>query len=93
MLPLWGLQVFGMSKSFSANPVIGSSILNRLGLHAGRVAAAHVMAKLRWAFLAWQVPSELRKSFQAQGFVIIPNFLPDTQFDAPERTGSLPERL
>ena len=68
MWPLWGLQVFGMSKSFSANPVIGSTVLNKLGLHAARASAAHAMAKLRWALLAWQVPPELRKSFQAQGF-------------------------
>lgn len=82
LLPFWGLQVFGMSKSFSANPVIGSAALNRLGLHAGRVALAHAMARLRWAFLAWQVPAELRKSFQAQGFIVIPDLLPKDQFDA-----------
>lgn len=82
MLPLWGLQVFGMSKSFSANPIIGNTLLNRLGLHAGRAALAHGMAKLRWALLAWQVPAELIKSYQAQGFVVIPGFLPEKQFDA-----------
>ncbi len=85
MWPLWSLQIFGMSKSFSANPVIGSTFLNKLGLHAARASAAHAMARLRWALLAWQVPPELRKSFQAQGFVVVPNFLPEAQFDALNR--------
>lgn len=85
MWPLWGLQVFGMSKSFSANPVIGSTILNRLGLHAARAAAAHGFAKLRWALLSWQVPSDLRKSFQAQGFIVIPNVLSEAEFETLER--------
>lgn len=82
MLPLWSLQVFGMSKSFAANPVLGSTVLNRLGLHAGRAALAHGMAKVRWALLAWQVPADLRQTFQAQGFVVIPNVLSEEAFGA-----------
>ncbi|MCP5083134.1 MAG: phytanoyl-CoA dioxygenase family protein [Alphaproteobacteria bacterium] len=71
-----------MSKSFAANPVIGNNFLNRIGLHAGRAAVAHAMAKVRWALLAWQVPPDLRKTFQAQGFVVVPDVLPEEEFNA-----------
>ncbi|MEM7425901.1 MAG: phytanoyl-CoA dioxygenase family protein [Pseudomonadota bacterium] len=82
MWPIWVVQPFGMSKSFAANPILGSRLLNRFGLHALRVMAAHGASRLRWFLLKWQVPRHLRLTYEAQGFVVVPEFLKAPEFAA-----------
>ena len=41
-----------MSKSFRDNPIIGSPLLNRLGLHCARLVAAHALNRLRLVTLS-----------------------------------------
>jgi hypothetical protein len=80
--PLWVLQIFTKSKSFRANPVIGSPLLNRLGLHVARVCLAHAIWRFRIWSLAPLVPAERRRSYLDQGYVVLENFLPEEDFAA-----------
>jgi hypothetical protein len=84
MTPVWLVQVFGMSKSFKDNPILGSPLLNRLGLHASRLVAAHALNRLRLIGLSPLVDAETRAVFDRDGFVLIENFLPADEFKALE---------
>ncbi|MDL4862177.1 phytanoyl-CoA dioxygenase family protein [Halomonas elongata] len=81
-LPLWLAELFSGTKSFVANPLIGSRRLNHWGLHVGRVALAHGVMRLRMAMLSWRVPSEDRRQFIEQGFVLKQNYLPEDEYRA-----------
>jgi len=82
MSPVWVLQVFGMSKSFRDNPVLGSPLLNRLGLHAARLVAAHALNRFRLWMLSPLVDAGTRRRFARDGFVVIEDFLPPEHFAA-----------
>lgn len=81
-LPVWVLQIFSGAKSFRANRLIGSRLLNRLGLHVARKVLAHAVTGARRAALSPLVPAGLRREFQAAGYIKIENFLPLDVFDA-----------
>ncbi len=88
MTPIWCLQIFGMSKSFKANPVLGSHTLNRMGLHAARLVLAHAVTRLRLLTLSPLVSKQDRETFKRDGFIIVENFLdPDVfqEIDAQVR--------
>ncbi len=78
MWPIWVLALATQGKSFKANPVIGSRLLNTLGLHATRMLLARATARLRWLMLAHKMPRDLRRAFQQDGFCMVPDFL-DTE--------------
>jgi len=82
--PVWLVQVFGMSKSFRDNPLLGSPLLNRIGLHVVRLVTAHALNRLRLFTLAPLVPAEYRREYRRDGFVVIENFLARDEFDALE---------
>lgn len=75
LLPIRILSVLTPSKSFRDNPVIGSVILNRLGLHIIRVLLARAVVQLRWWVLMPLCPRKLRKAFHQNGFMVVENFL------------------
>lgn len=75
MLPVWGVNLLGQAKSFKANPIIGSQILNMMGLHILRVLLAHGAAHIRWFFLKPMMPKAERAAYHRDGFVVIPDFL------------------
>ena len=79
-LPIWTLALFTGAKSFADNPIIGSRRLNRAGLHLWRLRAAHGLAWWRRKRLAPLIPAQLREKFDRDGFVAVPNFLPDEEF-------------
>ncbi len=81
-LPFWTLQVLTKAKSFRRNPVIGSPLLNRLGLHAVRLALAHAAARLRWLQLAPLLGAEERRAYLADGYLVKRDFLPPELFEA-----------
>ncbi|QUT04386.1 phytanoyl-CoA dioxygenase family protein [Sphingobium phenoxybenzoativorans] len=81
-LPLWAIQIVSGTKSFADNPVIGSKRLNRLGLHAGRVRVAHLLARWRRSRLGRHVPAVYRAEFAANGFIRIDDYLPADEFAA-----------
>lgn len=71
----WSVEVLGQGKSFKDNPILGDERLNRYGLHAARVALSHAAISARRAQLSWLVPSELRRRFRRDGFVVLESFL------------------
>jgi len=80
--PLWLFALVTGAKSFADNPIIGSKRLNAAGLHVWRLRTAHALARWRRARLAKRIPAELRKDFERDGFVMVPDFLPAADFRA-----------
>lgn len=85
LLPVWVASIFTTAKSFAANPVLGSYLLNRLGLHAARVVLAHAVARFRHALLAGLAAPADRRAFLRDGYLVKENFLPRGMFDAIEQ--------
>jgi ectoine hydroxylase-related dioxygenase (phytanoyl-CoA dioxygenase family) len=68
------------AKSFRANPVLGSPVLNRWGLHIARCQLAEQMAGIRrWQMTRLMSKTE-RETFHEQGYVLIENVLPEAVF-------------
>jgi hypothetical protein len=82
LIPLHLLEVFTWSKSFRSNPVIGSYVLNRLGLHVFRVVLAHLLFRFRLFLLSPLVAPEDRRQFLEQGYIVKRDFLALPQFAA-----------
>jgi hypothetical protein len=80
MAPLWVAQLATGAKSFRDNPLIGSSRLNRRGLHAHRAKLAHDLAWSRRRRLAHLISPQDRAAFDRDGFVMRENFLPHDEF-------------
>lgn len=83
-IPFWTYQLFTKAKSFKANAVIGSPLLNRLGLHVVRLLLAHGVARFKWLLLSPCAPRKYRRDFQKEGFVLLENFLPPQEFQQLE---------
>ncbi|MBJ3777588.1 phytanoyl-CoA dioxygenase family protein [Acuticoccus mangrovi] len=66
--PLWPIDVVLPTKAFS-NPLLASERLNRRGLYAARVAAAHALAARRRRRLADRVSPEARQEYAAKGYI------------------------
>jgi len=80
--PLWFLALFTGAKSFADNPIIGSAALNRAGLHVCRLRIAHALAARRRARLAHLIPDRLRRQFDRDGFIVVPDVLPLKEFES-----------
>ena len=80
--PIWFIELFTTAKSFSANPIIGSRFLNRLGLHVMRIRLAQAMTSWRRLFMAWMLPADMRRQFHEQGYLKVENFLSPEEFAA-----------
>lgn len=78
--PIWLFELLTTTKSFRDNPIIGSSILNRLGLHVVRTIAAHAVMRARMLILALPISAEDRRAYFRDGFIIKENFLADDEF-------------
>jgi hypothetical protein len=78
--PFWAVALFTSAKSFVDNPILGSTALNRRGLHVRRMKAAHALAWWRRARLAGRVPRQLRDDFDRNGFVVVRNVFPEEEF-------------
>lgn len=77
--PFWTLALATGAKSFRDNKVIGSPMLNRMGLHAKRIQLAHDLAWSRRRRLAHLADPADRAAFDRDGFVAKRNFLePET---------------
>jgi hypothetical protein len=81
-LPVQIGAVFTWDKSFRNNPVIGSYLLNRLGLHVVRVMLAHALFRFRLYLLSPLVPAGDRRRFLRDGYIVKKDFLPSEQFAA-----------
>jgi Phytanoyl-CoA dioxygenase (PhyH) len=85
--PWWVLQLLSSAKSFRDNPLLGSTRLNRLGLHRTRVRLAHAMTARRRRRLEGLVSAEDRAAFDRDGFVLHRHLL------SPEAFAALKSRL
>ncbi len=75
MWPVWIFALGTQEKNFKANPILGSKLLNKLGLHILRVLLAHSAAHVRWFLLRRHMPKPFRKAFHNQGYVAIEDFI------------------
>lgn len=80
--PLWLLSPLGSGHDFRGNPVLGSALLNRLGLHVVRLLLGRLMTGWRRLWLHGLLPSPLREAYQRDGFVVVPGLLSDAAFAA-----------
>ena len=80
--PFYALGIFTGAKSFRDNPIIGSKLLNMLGLHVARIVVAAAMTKIRFLFLAPLMDKSERQSFAQNGYLLIENFLPEEVFES-----------
>lgn len=80
LLPVWFMQLLTQAKSFKNNPVIGSLLLNRCGLHVIRIVLAHAIMRLRFAMLGIGIEKDLKKSFYRDGFMVIENAMSEQRF-------------
>lgn len=78
--PVYFLELFTTAKSFKNNPIIGSSVLNRLGLHVFRVVLAYAIMRFRMGLLSFGVPKQYRDDYLKRGYILIPNLLSDEDF-------------
>lgn len=83
--PLYLAQIFTSAKDFAGNPLLGSRLLNAMGLHVARRRLAHMLSEARRAAMAHKVPKELRNSYAAQGFAMMSPFLTQDEFEQVKR--------
>ncbi|MEM1382371.1 MAG: phytanoyl-CoA dioxygenase family protein [Pseudomonadota bacterium] len=74
--PIWALQLFGPTKSFARNPILGNPRLNELGLHSYRLGVAHRMARWRRRSLARHLSAQDAADFDRDGFILKRDYLP-----------------
>ncbi|MBO1073000.1 phytanoyl-CoA dioxygenase family protein [Roseomonas marmotae] len=82
LLPWHAARVLSGEKSFRANPLLGSELLNRRGLHIWRVRLAQRMAGWRRRRMEHLVSPRDREDFARDGFVQVPDFLEERDFQA-----------
>lgn len=80
LAPLHAAQLATGVSSFRDNSIIGSPALNRRGLHVGRIRLAERMADARRRRLRRLLSKRHAEEFAEQGFVCVPNALPDEAF-------------
>lgn len=81
LIPVWIVQLFTQAKSFRSNPIIGSLILNRCGLHVARIILAQGIMRLRFEMLGTGIDKSLKQSFYRDGYMVINNALLGEQFN------------
>lgn len=81
LLPVWLVQLFTQAKSFKNNPIIGSTLLNRCGLHVLRIIIAQSIMRLRFELLGLTIDKPLKHAFYKDGFMVIVNAIPAEQFE------------
>lgn len=81
LFPYWVISIFTGAKYFGDNPVLGSRILNILGLHVFRVVLSHFIFHFKQKlFFSLTLPREDRKFFNEHGYLLKKNFLPAEDF-------------
>ncbi len=83
-IPVWIFELITSAKSFKDNPILGSPVLNRLGLHVIRLLISHGVMMCRMWMLALPISAHDRKSYFENGYILKENFLPDVEFVALE---------
>ncbi len=75
-------KLLSWDKSFQRNVWIGNPLLNRLGLHVGRVIMAHALFRWRLMLLSLLglISSDQKRQFIEQGVIVIHDFLERSSF-------------
>lgn len=81
-IPIWIIALFTPAKSFRNNPVIGSKVLNTLGLHVLRLLIARTVTWARWTYLAPLMSESERFEFHRQGYLVLEDFLDEGSIKA-----------
>lgn len=81
LTPYWLASVFTQAKSFKENPIIGSKILNVLGLHVFRLVLSHSIFHFKLFILSPLVSKEDRIFFKENGYIVKQNFLAESEFE------------
>lgn len=82
LAPFYLLSIATAAKSFRGNPVLGSRLLNRRGLHVARKRIAARLGERRRRQLAGAIPAPDRADFERDGFIVKRNFLDEDTFRA-----------
>lgn len=82
MWPKWLFELVTSQKSFRGNPILGSLVLNALGLHVHRLIAAHLISRLRALMLFHKMPAASRREFHRNGFCKMEGFVPADKIEA-----------
>ena len=83
--PLWLFDLVTTAKSFKDNPIMGSPMLNRMGLHVIRLVVSHSFMRLRMWMLAFPISRKDRQRYFGEGYIIKENFLSDDEFRSLEK--------
>ncbi len=83
-IPFWVVEIFTTAKSFQDNPIIGSPVLNQLGLHVFRLLISHSVMRARMWLLSPMISAEDRKSYFENGYIVKEDFLTEEQFQSLE---------
>ena len=78
--PLHWLRLLSSANDFTANPVLGSATLNKMGLHVLRKRAALAVCQWRRMGRRMELPDGLAEQLSGQGFVKLDQFLPEAEF-------------
>ncbi len=81
MFPVWVIQLFTTAKSFKRNPIIGSRLLNRLGLHLVRIIVSSWGFRVLLWILAPLGSKADREDFLKNGIILKRDFLPKVEFE------------
>jgi hypothetical protein len=81
LAPVHAAALATAAKSFRDNPILGSPVLNRAGLHLGRMRLAAAMAASRRRRLAHLLPAEDIAAFDRDGFILKTDYLPPRHFE------------
>ncbi len=79
---IWLFELVTTAKSFRDNPIIGSPLLNRMGLHVMRIIISHGIMRMRMWVFAFPLSAKERQAYFRDGFILKENFLPEEQFAA-----------
>ena len=79
---IWLFELVTTAKSFRDNPIIGSPLLNRMGLHVVRIIISHGIMRMRMWVFALPLSAKDRNAYFRNGFILKENFLPQEQFIA-----------
>jgi len=83
--PLYLIELMTSEKSFKDNPIIGSIMLNRCGLHVIRLLLSHFIMHIRMLVLSGGISAEDRRRFFQQGYLVKENFLSADEFSNLEK--------
>ena len=83
--PLYLIELMTSAKSFKDNPIIGSNILNRCGLHVIRLLLSHFIMRIRMLALSGGISANDRRQFFQQGYLVKENYLSVDEFISLEK--------